>query len=367
MIRGSFWRSEPAAALRGLAKTGLPASGSDSLSRSKRRDGEEDLTAHLDQLGHRELVGAAQPARHGVDGAHVRRDVLAGRAVAAGQGADQEAVLVEQVDREAVDLELARRSSGASMPSRPSRAYHDSSSSTEKALSRLSIRRRWSTAVNSVETAPPTFWVGESGVRSSGNSSSRASRARSRWSKSASESVGRVQDVVAPARVLDLLAEPAVLLAGLLGGGRRLGHAPVLPPSSDTRPAPLGTRATSGLDHREDGREQLRGTRAVVDETKRFRFICVDRHRRSDDPARGSRAAAPRRGRPRARRSSPPPWRSSPTSATTASPWTPWRAAAKASKATLYRRWTNKVSLVIDAVANAKGPQQVPDTGSLQG
>jgi AcrR family transcriptional regulator len=40
---------------------------------------------------------------------------------------------------------------------------------------------------------------------------------------------------------------------------------------------------------------------------------------------------------------------------------------AKASKATLYRRWTSKVSLVIDAVAHAKGPHEVPDTGSLKG
>lgn len=40
---------------------------------------------------------------------------------------------------------------------------------------------------------------------------------------------------------------------------------------------------------------------------------------------------------------------------------------AKASKATLYRRWTNKVSLVIEALAHAKGIQQVPDTGTLQG
>ncbi len=35
MTRGSFWRSDPAAALRGLAKTGLPASVIDALSRSK--------------------------------------------------------------------------------------------------------------------------------------------------------------------------------------------------------------------------------------------------------------------------------------------------------------------------------------------
>ena len=34
VMRGSFWRSEPAAALRGLANTGLPASVIDSLSRS---------------------------------------------------------------------------------------------------------------------------------------------------------------------------------------------------------------------------------------------------------------------------------------------------------------------------------------------
>lgn len=41
-------------------------------------------------------------------------------------------------------------------------------------------------------------------------------------------------------------------------------------------------------------------------------------------------------------------------------------AAAKASKATLYRRWSNKVSLVIDALQHSKGPTEVPDTGSLR-
>jgi AcrR family transcriptional regulator len=40
---------------------------------------------------------------------------------------------------------------------------------------------------------------------------------------------------------------------------------------------------------------------------------------------------------------------------------------AKASKATLYRRWTNKVSLVIDALVHSKGPHEAPDTGSLRG
>ncbi len=42
-------------------------------------------------------------------------------------------------------------------------------------------------------------------------------------------------------------------------------------------------------------------------------------------------------------------------------------ARAKASKATLYRRWTNKVSLVIDALVHSKGPHTAPDTGTLRG
>ena len=41
--------------------------------------------------------------------------------------------------------------------------------------------------------------------------------------------------------------------------------------------------------------------------------------------------------------------------------------AAKASKATLYRRWNGKASLVVDALAHDKGPApEPPDTGSLR-
>lgn len=41
---------------------------------------------------------------------------------------------------------------------------------------------------------------------------------------------------------------------------------------------------------------------------------------------------------------------------------------AKASKATLYRRWNGKAALVVDALAHDKGPaqQEAPDTGSLR-
>ncbi len=40
---------------------------------------------------------------------------------------------------------------------------------------------------------------------------------------------------------------------------------------------------------------------------------------------------------------------------------------ARASKATLYRRWSTKVSLVIDALLLQKGPTLIPDTGTLRG
>lgn len=44
-------------------------------------------------------------------------------------------------------------------------------------------------------------------------------------------------------------------------------------------------------------------------------------------------------------------------------------AEARASKATLYRRWDDKASLVVDAVSRAKGlpEMEAPDTGSLRG
>lgn len=42
-------------------------------------------------------------------------------------------------------------------------------------------------------------------------------------------------------------------------------------------------------------------------------------------------------------------------------------ARAKASKATLYRRWNGKAALVVDALAHDKGPApEAPDTGSLR-
>lgn len=39
---------------------------------------------------------------------------------------------------------------------------------------------------------------------------------------------------------------------------------------------------------------------------------------------------------------------------------------AKASKATLYRRWNSKAKLVVEALARTKGTTEVPDTGALR-
>src|SRR5450756_1268072 len=54
------------------------------------------------------MIGAGEHVRDALDGAHVERDVLTGSAVAAGCATRQTTVLVEQGDREAVDLELAQ-------------------------------------------------------------------------------------------------------------------------------------------------------------------------------------------------------------------------------------------------------------------
>jgi hypothetical protein len=42
-------------------------------------------------------------------------------------------------------------------------------------------------------------------------------------------------------------------------------------------------------------------------------------------------------------------------------------AAARASKATLYRRWSSKAALVIDSLCSMKEPHEMPDTGTLRG
>ena len=114
MTRGSFCRSEPAAALRGLANGGLALLDHRGVEVGERGDREVDLAAHLQPLG--QLL-ARQLLRDVVHRADVGGDVLAGDAVAAGGRADQPAVLVEQGDGEPVDLQLAQPAhAGAGVP-----------------------------------------------------------------------------------------------------------------------------------------------------------------------------------------------------------------------------------------------------------
>ncbi|HEY5394884.1 MAG TPA: TetR/AcrR family transcriptional regulator [Trebonia sp.] len=42
-------------------------------------------------------------------------------------------------------------------------------------------------------------------------------------------------------------------------------------------------------------------------------------------------------------------------------------ARAKASKMTIYRRWSGKAELVVDAITSLRKPGEIPDTGSLRG
>ena len=83
----------------------------------ERGDREVDLAAHLEE---RRRVGDAQALRDGPHRPHVRRDVLAGGAVAARRGLDEHAALVRERDRHAVDLELAGVLSRRAAPARDS-------------------------------------------------------------------------------------------------------------------------------------------------------------------------------------------------------------------------------------------------------
>lgn len=69
---------------------------------------EEHLTAHLEHGGNGVLVAGRQPLRDVLDGARVQRHVLTGAAVAAGGGAFQSAVAVDQRQRHPVDLQFAQ-------------------------------------------------------------------------------------------------------------------------------------------------------------------------------------------------------------------------------------------------------------------
>ena len=106
-------RGDPRILLPQRARGGVARVGEGGLARLlqrlvqplERRLGQEHLAAHLEHLGH---VVPGEPVRDRLDRLDVQRDVLAGPPVAPGGGAGQAAALVDQVDREPVDLQLAQ-------------------------------------------------------------------------------------------------------------------------------------------------------------------------------------------------------------------------------------------------------------------
>ena len=210
---GSFCRSEPAAALRGLANAALPLGDQCSFSARSPRPAKNTSPRTSNSSG-RERRSPVSRSGTDRDGPHVGGDVLARSAVAAGRRPDQPTLLVDQVDGEAVDLELAQkpdcvdprlaRARGSpAPPSGPAprrRTRCRGSSCLTEVLDRGERRSRPLRRPSGSEsrvcavpgTAPP------------------APAARAwRRSKSASRQRRRVEHVVAPARVLDPLAQLA--------------------------------------------------------------------------------------------------------------------------------------------------------------
>ena len=122
VTRGSFCRSDPAAVLRGLANGALPASTSAALSSSNRATGKNTSPRTSSTLGMSSPVSrsgtTSMVRRLGVTSSPVRPSPRV-------SAADQPAVLVEQVDGQPVDLELAqvgRDGAGVALdPLRPGR------------------------------------------------------------------------------------------------------------------------------------------------------------------------------------------------------------------------------------------------------
>ena len=191
---GSSWRTAPAAALRGLTKVFSPFAPRAIFSRCSSLS-LEVVAPHVDLAAHfQHGAGASggQAQRNLPDRADVLRHVLADLAVAAGGGLHQHAVLVAQVDREAVELQfgdvLDRRPVRAAPSSRRTRA-----SKLRAPLASMSVSVR----IDSMGTRgapwrsrparlPPTRCVGESGVSSSGCCASSACSSRNSRSYSAS-------------------------------------------------------------------------------------------------------------------------------------------------------------------------------------
>ncbi len=168
---GSSWRTAPAAVLRGLTKVFSPFSPLLFVEAPRSRRGAcrprrapRAPARHAGQ-SQRHLAAGTCAAAHGAD---VLRHVLAGLAVAARGGLHQHAVLVAQVDRQAVELEfggvLHRRVGVGQLELAPHAGIEgqapDGSVSVSVRIDSIGTACR--TGVKPSSTLPMTRWVGES-------------------------------------------------------------------------------------------------------------------------------------------------------------------------------------------------------------
>ncbi len=151
---GSFWRSEPAAALRGLANAGLPPSTSRAFSSSKRSMGMNTSPRISTSSGirsPRSRSGTSATVRMlGVMSSPVRPSPR----VAARVSLPRSYV---RLTASPSTFSSHRKWWGTSPSSRAIRSAQPSSSASSKTLSSDSIRSRCSTEVNSVSYSPATF------------------------------------------------------------------------------------------------------------------------------------------------------------------------------------------------------------------
>ena len=107
-LGGVLLPQRPGGRVAGVGEDALPGGGALGVEVPELLDGDVDLAADLQDLRHRVVIRCGELVRDVGDGAGVGGDVLPHPAVAAGRRADEAAVFVDQVDGQAVDLQLGQ-------------------------------------------------------------------------------------------------------------------------------------------------------------------------------------------------------------------------------------------------------------------
>ena len=183
---GSFWRSDPAAALRGFENGRCSASSIIRFSSSKALTGR-----YISPRTSMTAGGASIRSVRGTCSTVRTFAVMSSPIRPSPRVAALTSTPFSYVSAQATPSIFSSHANAAASPTpRTTRAAHASSSSNENALSSESMGARCSTGANRSAGALPTRCVGESGVISSGNSSSSACSSRISSSYSASETSG---------------------------------------------------------------------------------------------------------------------------------------------------------------------------------